>query len=275
MAKMTIDELFKMLWKEYTRICPDADPIRRLLSKQDGADIVNDHVAFRTYNIEPVGLASFETAIGKLGYARKGEYMFKEKKLRAFHFEAGDEHPKVFVSELLVENFSPSFQKTVKRMVERVDSELEGSLKLFLADRPWPMVYYDEYQELLSESEYGAWLAAFGLRANHFTVAVHKMKSIASIEDVVKILQSAGFAMNTSGGLIKGTKADCLLQASTLGSKIEWSFAGEEKHIIPGCYYEFAERLRQADGTLYGGFVEKSADKIFESTNVKRSGYSK
>jgi hypothetical protein len=37
---------------------------------------------------------------------------------------------------------------------------------------------------------------------------------------------------------------------------------------IPACYYEFAHRFK-VNGVLYNGFVEQSADKIFESTNVR------
>jgi hypothetical protein len=36
---------------------------------------------------------------------------------------------------------------------------------------------------------------------------------------------------------------------------------------IPACYYEFAKRYPDADGKLYSGFIAKSADKIFESTD--------
>ena len=36
---------------------------------------------------------------------------------------------------------------------------------------------------------------------------------------------------------------------------------------IPSCYYEFAKRYADQSGNLYQGFVAKSADKIFESTN--------
>jgi hypothetical protein len=41
----------------------------------------------------------------------------------------------------------------------------------------------------------------------------------------------------------------------------------EGEFDIPGCYYEFARRYPDADGKLYSGFIAKSADKIFESTN--------
>ena len=36
---------------------------------------------------------------------------------------------------------------------------------------------------------------------------------------------------------------------------------------IPSCYYEFARRYPDHDGNLYSGFIAKSADKIFESTD--------
>ena len=38
-------------------------------------------------------------------------------------------------------------------------------------------------------------------------------------------------------------------------------------HVVPACYYEFARRYVQADGTRFEGFIAKSADKIFESTD--------
>ena len=38
--------------------------------------------------------------------------------------------------------------------------------------------------------------------------------------------------------------------------------------IIPSCFYEFALRYPNANGSMYTGFVAASADKIFESTNI-------
>ncbi len=54
-----------------------------------------------------------------------------------------------------------------------------------------------------------------------------------------------------------------------MADRVEMEFAGGEKHVIPTCYYEFARRYPGPDGKLYEGFVAASADKIFESTNVK------
>jgi hypothetical protein len=43
----------------------------------------------------------------------------------------------------------------------------------------------------------------------------------------------------------------------------------EEAKEIPSCYYEFALRYPMENGELYQGFIAASADKIFESTDVK------
>jgi hypothetical protein len=51
-----------------------------------------------------------------------------------------------------------------------------------------------------------------------------------------------------------------------LADNIEVEFT-DKKLVIPSCYFEFAKRYPLADGNLYQGFVAKSADKIFESTD--------
>nr|WP_293271384.1 hypothetical protein [Nannocystis sp.] len=43
-------------------------------------------------------------------------------------------------------------------------------------------------------------------------------------------------------------------------------------YAVPGCYYEFARRYPGPDGALFDGFIEGSADRIFESTD--RAGQS-
>jgi len=63
-----------------------------------------------------------------------------------------------------------------------------------------------------------------------------------------------------------GTKKELLQQSSIMAEKIKVDF-NEGVYEIPGCYYEFAIRYPDKDGNLYNGFIAKSADKIFESTN--------
>ena len=72
--------------------------------------------------------------------------------------------------------------------------------------------------------------------------------------------------MNDSGGEIKGTPEQ-LLEQSSIKSEIVAVDFKEGSFEVPGCYYEFARRYPDADGKLYSGFIAKSADKIFESTD--------
>jgi hypothetical protein len=58
-----------------------------------------------------------------------------------------------------------------------------------------------------------------------------------------------------------------LLEQSSIKAGINRITFQEGEFDIPGCYYEFAFRHPETDGKLYSGFVAKSADKIFESTN--------
>jgi hypothetical protein len=83
-----------------------------------------------------------------------------------------------------------------------------------------------------------------------------------------RALEDAGFALNLSGGAIKGTPKDLLEQSSTRAEEIDVAFSDGVVRV-PSCYYEFARRYPQPDGSLFQGFVPTSADKIFESTNVR------
>jgi hypothetical protein len=125
---------------------------------------------------------------------------------------------------------------------------------------------YNTYSKLREESEYAAWFYVFGFRANHFTVSINSLKKYDNIVKVNELLKKNGFALNTSGGEIKGTPADMLQQSSTIADTVMVDFL-EGSFEIPSCYYEFAQRYPDTNGRLYNGFVAKSADKIFESTN--------
>ena len=95
---------------------------------------------------------------------------------------------------------------------------------------------------------------------------VNELKTLQSLEEVNAFIKSLGFALNTSGGEIKGGAEEKLEQSSTLASEIAVSF-DEGEFKVPGCYYEFAKRYPLESGKLYQGFVAASADKIFESTS--------
>jgi hypothetical protein len=78
-----------------------------------------------------------------------------------------------------------------------------------------------EYESLLRESEYAAWVAAFGFRVNHFTVNVNALTTFPDLLSLNAFLLDHGFTLNESGGAIKGTPADRLEQSSTRADEIE------------------------------------------------------
>lgn len=260
-----IETLFGHLWDNYIQVTPSAHKVHQLLG--GGAPIINDHVAFRTYNLPKLGLEKLAAHFLALGYEQKGEYVFKAKKLYAKHFEHKDpDAPKVFISELKVEELSEGAQAIIHKLVDQVPDHLTDTPAFLYTGAPWQVSHAD-YQTLLAESEYAAWMAAWGYRANHFTVNINRLKNFDTIQQVNAALKAAGFVLNTVGGEVKGDPQVMLEQSSTMADKAEVPFS-DGVRTIPSCFYEFALRYPQADGVLYPGFVEASADKIFESTNA-------
>jgi hypothetical protein len=263
-----VDTLFDNLWQSYTSVTPSAAEIHKLLGDTQKADVLNDHIALRTFNIEKVNLDKLAAHFLAVGYKEGGEYHFKAKKLYAKHFEHSDPtKPKVFISELLVEEFSEQLQKTIHALVDQIDEASVIADNFLYSGTHW-QIDSSTYHALLEESEYAAWTAAWGYRANHFTVNINHLANFETIEEVNKTLKDSGFELNTSGGEIKGSPEVLLEQSSTLADKSAVQFSDGEQ-AIPSCFYEFARRYAMPDGELYTGFVAASADKIFESTNVR------
>jgi hypothetical protein len=83
---------------------------------------------------------------------------------------------------------------------------------------------------------------------------------------VNQLLKDNGFILNASDGEIKGKPDDLLEQSSIKAGIMEVNFS-DGVYKIPSCYYEFARRYPDKNGTLFSGFIAGSADKIFESTD--------
>lgn len=262
---MTLENLLQDMWVDYVSFNPGAKAIYDLLMKQ-GETVENDHVAFRTFNIPKVGIEQLAKPFLKFGYQPKGEYQFVQKKLFARHYEhTNPQMPKIFISELLLEKCSPELQKIANELVAGVPLSVIENPRFLCSGRPWNLKVAT-YDQLAKESEYASWLAAFGYRPNHFTVNINTLKSFPQIDQLNQFLQSHGVRLNSSGGLVKGTPKELLEQSSTMANPVKVDFADGSREV-PACYYEFAKRYPMANGELYQGFLEKSADKIFESTN--------
>jgi hypothetical protein len=267
---MNLDYIFNRLWTDYKDQNPSAGKIHDLFISE-GETVDNDHIAFRTLDVPGINIDVISRIFIENGYVVKGKYIFKEKHLFAQHFELpGDINaPRVFISQLILSECSPFIQKTFSELIEKCNQKIFDSDDLLFSGTLFNQLSYDIFNRLREESEYAAWFYVFGFRANHFTVSINSLKKYDNIHKVNELLKKNGFLLNSSGGEIKGTPKDLLQQSSTMADMVKVKFL-EGEFEVPACYYEFAQRYPDSSGQLYSGFIAKSADKIFESTNFYR-----
>ncbi|WKN45765.1 DUF1338 domain-containing protein [Tunicatimonas pelagia] len=265
MATTTLPDLLEKMWKDYTTMNPQALKIYNLFLER-GDQVQNDHIALRTFNHPKVTIDVLAIPFLESGYEYRQDYHFTAKKLYAKHYEHPDgQMPKIFISELKLEEFDNELQDIVNQLIDQVPDYLTQQFEFCSNGRPWE-VSNETYEQLRTKSEYAAWMAAHGYRPNHFTVFVNALNSFSDIREVNEFIKQNGFKMNDSGGEVKGSKDVYLEQSSTLADTVEVNFS-DGTFAVPACYYEFAQRYPQSSGELYQGFVANSADKIFESTN--------
>lgn len=265
-----IDDLFQLLWQDYLAVTPQAQKVSALLQGR-GERGVNDHIALRTFAHQRVDIEVLDRAFVEAGYEPIESYEFEKKKLVACHYKHPDPgQPKVFISALRLDQCSASLQNTVTALLDELPLGLEADWRFAVSGRRWSLDH-SVYQALLQESPYAAWVAAFGFRANHFTVAVHQLSSVDSLAALNQVLVSEGFALNESGGAIKGSASVGLEQSSTLADAVPVQFR-DGLFEIPSCYYEFACRHTRKDGKLFQGFMADSAAHLFHSTDGRVPG---
>jgi hypothetical protein len=264
---MNYQEIFTDLWQQYAHDIHAAQHIHELL-KQAGETITNDHIALRTFNDPRVNIHMLAKPFIDAGYIEKQTYDFPVKHLQARNFEHPDDNaPKVFISELITEAFTPRLHTFINELIDSIPKDtVADPLKLLFSKTPWQPIRYAIYNDLLQESQYAAWMYAYGYRANHFTISVNQLKTYDTIEKINQFILDHGYELNTEGGAIKGSAQELLEQSSTMAEIKAIEFE-EGTFDIPSCYYEFAKRYPDEDGNLYQGFNAKSADKIFESTD--------
>lgn len=287
----TLEHVLAGLMRRYQERVPDVEKIIGEIVKEEiikrPEDIENDHIAFRTMGVPQLGIKSFEKIFLHYGYEKRDPYFFAAKKLDAFWYSPpSPEYPRIFVSELRVNDLSEEAQRIIKSYTDEVKRDPVDELDLddpkqvdaFLHKALWRLPTWEDYGRLAIESEYAAWVIYNRYYLNHFTVSVHNLPAgYDTIATFNSFLEGHGFKLNNSGGKIKKSPDGLLLQSSTVAEMIEAEFAGGEKHSISGSYVEFAERLVLPQFQHLSkseikrehrreGFEAGNADKIFEST---------
>jgi len=264
---MNLDFILKRLWKDYTDQNPSAGKIFNLFA-EEGETVKNDHIAFRTLDFPGINIDSVAKQFEANGYVPVGEYEFRDKHLFAKHFElpGSNDAPRIFISQLILSECSPYIQKLFSDLFKSADRSKITSDDMIFSGSLFSPLSYKVYTRLREESEYAAWFYVFGFRVNHFTVSINSLKKYDDIYKVNDLVKKNGYLLNSSGGEVKGTPQDLLQQSSTMADIVNVKFL-EGHYEVPACYYEFAQRFPDSEGKLFNGFVAKSADKIFESTN--------
>ena len=203
MSAARFKTLLDQLWADFSTLNPQAAAIHSLL-EQRGERILNDHIAFRTFSDPRVNIDKMARPFVDAGYVFKENYAFEQKQLDArFYEHTNVNFPKIFISELRLSSCSDVARQIIDSLLNQLSEEILTSPYLCVAGRPWEVSFADA-SLLAKESEYAGWMAAFGFRANHFTVLVNELKSIGSLEELNLLLKQSGFPLNSVGGEIKG-----------------------------------------------------------------------
>lgn len=284
------------LMRRYSERVPDVNKVTDAMITEGiisgKSDIENDHIAFRTMGVPQLGIQSFEKIFLHFGYEKRDFFNFEGKKLNAYWFSPPEingqrsDFPRIFVSELRVDDLSENAQRIIKSYTNEVKSDPADSLDLndavavneFLHKPLWRIPTWEDYEALQQESEYAAWVIYNRYYLNHYTISVHNLKNgYGTIQAFNTFLEGIGVKLNNAGGKIKISPDGGLLQSSTVAEMIDAEFAYGVIRSIAGSYVEFAERkvLPQFSGvpidkieTIHrrDGFETSNADKIFEST---------
>ncbi len=299
-----LDRVLGGLMSRYTERVPD---VRKVLDAMVSENVIehegqieNDHIAFRTMGVPQLGIQSLEKVFLHFGYERRDRYEFDVKKLNAYWYAPPtDRYPRVFLSELRVDELSKPVQQTITSYTDEVTADPVDQLDLddaeavdaFLHQPLWRTPTVADYDALAAESEYAAWVIYNRYYLNHFTISVHGLpKPFNTIEGFNEFLQRHDIRLNDAGGIAKRSRDGLLIQSSTVAEMVSASFddgTGETtQKMIPGSYVEFAERLPLPKHAGLGaseiqrshrrdGFATSNADKIFESTFTAQTGRKK
>jgi hypothetical protein len=295
-------ELLNRLWKQYIKRVSYADKYREMVTER-GGNVVNDHIALRTFNThtgeQPEGIRAIKHILTCLGYKPAANYKFEKKRLTAVHFEYPEgEFPKIFVSQLEVNLLPDWAQKAINKTVSdtpyilsnnsielltklRDEGELpKEAAELLVTDlvqyfrRPWKVPQKEDVLKLNDVSQYAAWVLLHGNSVNHFTAFINyqNVAEWPDLETTCKALEAAGVPMKEN---IEGQKGSKLQQSATQAVKEGVEVKGEygvEKIRWTYAYYELAQRgtvNENGQQKLFSGFLGEQAIHLFDMTRTR------
>jgi hypothetical protein len=243
---VTIDELLGALWRNYIAATPEAARIHALLTER-GELLRNDHIALRTIGAPGLGLDALARPFEALGWRRHKHHQLSPQ-LRACTWRHADPAlPGVFICELALDALSPAAQAELSALLVQLPAGFAERADLAWAGRPWQLSYA-AYQVLARESDYAAWVAAFGFGVNHFAVDVGSLSTFPDLAALNAFLIEHGFALADRPPPAAGSPSEDLEQSATQIDSVAVAFS-DATVPIPCCYYEFARRKPTGSAT--------------------------
>jgi hypothetical protein len=297
-----LTKLLDALWTQYKMRVVYARQYQQMV-EQRGGKIINDHIAFRTFNAhvggQPAGVEGIARVFTALGYEQKNKYIFEDKHLTAWHYEhkTNPDNPKIFISQLEVDALSPPVSRMIKDNVahapdllsaddrealktlakgKTLDKDVSNALVKNLArffSRPWDPPQRAAIAPVNEESQYAAWTLLHGNAVNHFTAYINRqnVREWPDLEETVNALRAAGLPMKNE---LEGERGSKLRQSSTQAVDAACEVAESDgrisKMMWSYAYYELAERGMipgpNGKAVLFQAFLGAQATNLFEMT---------
>ncbi|MBW4564420.1 MAG: DUF1338 domain-containing protein [Mojavia pulchra JT2-VF2] len=297
--------LYSLLWKQYSTRVSYARTYQQMITAA-GGNVANDHIALRSLRLSidspqsqiNLGIKYLEKIAEALGYVAAGEYTFPETHLYARHYshpqQAEFDLPKLFISELIVDELPTNIAQLIYKTVSSIQYELTSIFTPFIQGdgnvetvaqqlqkvftRPWLPPQRSVVEEVNKATQYGAWVLLHGYAVNHFTGYVNRQNTAAypDIDTTVCGLANLGVPMKAE---IEGNVACGLRQTATQavtemvtvlddhsGAEIQipWTYA----------YYEIAQRylveVEPGKSEIFDAFLGKNAQQLFEMTRLSK-----
>ena len=303
-SALLAQELWSQLWAIYRQRVAYARTYEAMI-KAAGGNVANDHIAFRSLRLVVdsgdesinLGISYLENIVQRLGYEVAGEYHFRDRHLYARHYRHPEQDqydlPKLFISELIVEQLPSSSAKSIQDTVRsgsffsfpawqkstfpsKKDERAVAQALIPVFTRPWTPPKQSIVEAVNEVSQYGAWVLLHGYSVNHFTGYINRQNTptYPDITSTAQALASQGVPMKDSfeGGQPSGLQQTATQAVTELVpvldeqghlDKMLWSYA----------YYELAQRYQITDSqgqhTLFEGFIAPQAQHLFDMTEVK------
>ena len=135
---MEMTMIFNKFWEPYSTENPAARRIYDLFTSH-GEKVVHDHIALRTFDDPRMNIDVIARIFTDNGYEAKGNYEFRAKRLRGRHYEHKTDPgaPKVFISELMIDQFSDYMKDTIRVYLNRVDDKAYADPDLVYKGSIW------------------------------------------------------------------------------------------------------------------------------------------